>query len=245
VGYSNVPGGTAGEFAEFRVWKVCRSSDEIRAQASVILDSRTGLAPGRSGAQSAGAGETPALLYHGAGDSWGPLHGNARIERTSDLPQLQTEAEARALEMKFAQFRALANQSGSVARGQQVFAAICVVCHSVRGEGGKIGPVLDGAGANGVEALLRNILTPNAAMEAGYRRFRVETRAGDLLEGLLVSQDESAIVLRQPNADDQRILRDNVKRAGFTRISMMPEGLLEGLKQEDIRDLCAYLKTLK
>ena len=28
---SNVAGGTAGDFAEFRVWKVCRTADEIRA----------------------------------------------------------------------------------------------------------------------------------------------------------------------------------------------------------------------
>src|SRR5207247_6760028 len=147
--------------------------------------------------------------------------------------------------MKFAQFRTLANQSGSVARGQQVFAAICVVCHSVRGEGGKIGPVLDGAGANGLEALLRNILAPNAAMEAGYRRFRVETRDGDVLEGLFVSQDDDAIVLRQPNVEDLRIPRGTVKRSGFTRLSVMPEGLLEGLKPQDVTDLLAYLKTLR
>src|SRR5207247_3979326 len=147
--------------------------------------------------------------------------------------------------MKFAQFRTLANQSGSVARGQQVFAAICVVCHSVRGEGGKIGPVLDGAGANGIEALLRNILTPNAAMEAGYRRFRVETRDGEVLEGLFVSQDENTIVLRQPNAEDLRVPRANVKRAGFTRLSLMPEGLLEGLKPGDVSDLFVYLLTLR
>ena len=115
----------------------------------------------------------------------------------------------------------------------------------MKGQGGKIGPVLDGAGANGVEALLRNIVTPNAAMEAGYRRFRVETRDGDVFDGLFISQDGNALVLRQPNAEDMRIPRGNVKRAAFTRLSVMPEGLLEGLKAEDVSDLFAYLKTLR
>src|SRR5205823_7728673 len=185
----------------------------------------SGSAPGPGGA---GPGVVAPMLYHGAGESWGKLHGNARVERTADLPPVQTEAEAKALEAKFAQFRALANQSGDLARGRQVFVNLCAVCHSVKGEGGKIGPALDGAGANGVEALLRNILTPNAAMEAGYRRFRIETRDGEVQEGLLVSADDRVMTLRQPNSEDRRIPRDNVKRAGFTRTSLMPEGLLEG-----------------
>jgi putative heme-binding domain-containing protein len=243
VGFSNGAGGTAGDFAEFRVWNVCRSPDEIRATANVAIQG--GVSPAHSSATSTSAGGTAALLYHGADESWGKLHGNARIERTADLPPVETEAGAKAVEAKFVQFRSLANKAGNLARGQQVFAATCGVCHTVKGQGGKIGPVLDGAGANGVEALLRNILTPNAAMEAGYRRFRVETRDGDVLDGMFISQDGDGLVLRQPNAEDLRIPRGNVKRAVFTRLSVMPEGLLEGLKAEDVSDLFAYLKTLR
>ena len=232
VGSSNAGGGTSGDLAEFRAWNVCRSPDEIRGTANVALENRAGI--------------LPALLYHGSGESWGKLHGNARIERTGDLPPVETEADARTLEAKFAQYRSLANKTGGdLAHGRQVFAATCGVCHTVKGEGGKIGPVLDGAGANGIEALLRHILAPNAAMEAGYRRFRIETRDGEVLDGLFVSQDATALVLRQPNAEDQRIPRSNVKRAAFTRLSVMPEGLLEGLKAEDVSDLFTYLKTLR
>jgi len=245
VGYSIAAGGTSGDLAEFRVWNVCRSPDEIRTMANVAIQGGVCVAPAHTSAISTSTGGTPALLYHGVGESWGKLHGNARIERTADLPPVETEADAKALAAKFAQFRSLANQAGDLARGQHLFAATCGVCHTVKGQGGKIGPVLDGAGANGVEALLRNILTPNAAMEAGYRRFRVETREGEVLDGLFVSQDSSALVLRQPNSEDVRIPRGNVRRAAFTRVSVMPEGLLEGLKAEDVSDLFAYLKTLR
>jgi putative heme-binding domain-containing protein len=245
VGYSNAAGGTAGDLAEFRVWNGCRSPAEIRGTANVALESKASAPPVRSVENDAGAGGTPALLYHGAGESWGKLHGNARIERTSDLPPVETEAEAKVLAAKFAQFRPTANKAGDLARGQQVFAVTCSVCHTVKGQGGKIGPALDGAGANGVEALLRHILTPNAAMEAGYRLFRVETRDGDVLDGLFVSQDANALVLRQPNTEDLRVPRGNVKRAAFTRLSVMPEGLLEGLKPEDVSDLFAFLNTLR
>ncbi len=102
-----------------------------------------------------------------------------------------------------------------------------------------------GAGALGVESLLRNLLTPNAAMEPGYRVFRVELKDGDVLDGIRLSEDKDAIVLRRQNAEDTRIPQNTVRRAGFTKMSMMPEGLLEALASQDISDLFAYLKTLK
>jgi putative heme-binding domain-containing protein len=244
VGQSNVPGGTAGELAEFRIWSACRSPDEIRATANLALDRAAGILP--AGSRSvASSGRVAALQYHGAGESWGKLHGNARVEKTSDLPPLQTAAEAKEVEAKFAGFRALANRPGDVSRGRQLFVTTCAVCHTVKGEGGKIGPVLDGAGANGIEALLRNILTPNAAMEAGYRRFRVETKDGEVTDGLLVSQDDQAFVVRQQGSEDLRVPREKVKRAAFTKLSMMPDGLLDPLPPEQVSDLFAYLKTLK
>ena len=229
VGRSSPAGGTAGEFAEYRIWKVCRTADEIRANANLILDAK--------------AGGTD-LIYLGSGSNWGKFHGKAHIERTADLPPVVTMAEAKGLEAKFAQIRDLANRPGDRARGKQVFANTCGICHTIKGEGGKIGPVLDGAGANGVEALLRNILTPNAAMEAGYRRFRVETTGGDVVEGLLAGQDADSFTLRQPNTEDQKFLRTQLKRAAFQKTSIMPEGLMDGLQPAQVSDLFAFLKTL-
>lgn len=221
---STVAGGTAGEFAEFRVWNSCRSADEIRAGANLALT---------------------ANLFTGSGANWGKLHGSAKVERTADFPPVQSEAEAKALEVRFAKFRALGQQPGDLGRGQQVFTATCGVCHAVKGTGGKIGPALDGAGAHGLEAVLRNVLTPNAAMEAGYRMFRAETKDGDVIEGLLAAQDADSVTLRQPNTEDQRLLRASLKRAAFLRTSVMPEGLFDALLPQEVSDLLAYLLTLK
>ena len=110
---------------------------------------------------------------------------------------------------------------------------------------GQVGPVLNGAGALGVEALLRNVLTPSAAMEPGYRIFRVELKDGDVVDGIRVSEDKESIVLRRPKVEDTRIPQSSVRKAAFTKMSMMPEGLLDPLKPEDVSDLFAYLKTLK
>jgi putative membrane-bound dehydrogenase-like protein len=228
VGFSGPSKGTDGWLAEFRVWNRARATAEIRADFDRSFE-----------------GTVPGLTHYFAGTNWPKLHGSARVDRVEDSPALLKPAEAAALAEKFARFHALGDKPGDVARGKTIFTQTCATCHTVAGQGGQIGPVLNGAGALGVETLLRATLTPNAAMEAGYRTFRVELKDGDLLDGFLVSQDNEAIVLRQPNAQDRRIPQDDIRRASFTKTSLMPEGLLDTMPEPDATDLLAYLKTLK
>ena len=82
-------------------------------------------------------------------------------------------------------------------------------------------------------------------MEAGYRIFRVEMIDGDVLDGILVLRDNDAVVIRRPNTEDTRIALKDVRRAEFTNRSMMPEGLLDAVKPEEVTDLFAYLQMLK
>jgi putative heme-binding domain-containing protein len=255
-------GGTAGWLAEYRVWNVARSAKEIRenfdrSYANAERGARNAESPerrspnrraGSSGTADAGSesGAPPAgLVRVFSGANWGKLSGAARTEAVEDLPTLLTEAEATVQAEKFAQFRALAEKRGNPDHGKELFTTLCHTCHQQGGKGGQIAPALDGVANTGVEAILRNILTPNAAMEGGYRKYRVETKDDELVEGLLVSEDATSIVLRQPNVPDQRIPRANVKRAGFLTTSLMPEGLLEGMAPEQVSALFAYLKSLK
>ena len=59
------------------------------------------------------------------------------------------------------------------------------------------------------------------------------------------SEDAEVILLRQPNKEDERLPKSKVARAEYTRKSLMPDGLLDGMHPEDVRDLFAYLRTLK
>jgi putative membrane-bound dehydrogenase-like protein len=231
VGWTATPGGTAGWLTEYRVWSRARTADEIRRDfdRSFEVENRpSGLAH-----------------YFTGTNGWDAVLASAKVEKTADYPPLLTPAEARELAGRFAKFRDLAEKSGDAIPGKTIFTSACMTCHNVGGQGGQIGPVLSGAGAMGTEAVLRAVLTPNAAMEAGYRVFRVELKDGDVLDGLLVSQDNDAIILRRQNTEDLRIPRNTVKRASFTRMSMMPEGLLDALKPQDVANLFAYLRTLK
>jgi putative heme-binding domain-containing protein len=232
IGWTAPAKGTAGWLTEYRVWNRVRSGDEVRADFDRSFEGET----------------LPAGLVHyfsGVAAGWGKLRGAAKVEKTADFPPLLTAAEARAQSQRFGKFRVLAERPGDSAHGKVLFGSTCLVCHSIGGQGGQIGPVLSGAGAMGTEALLRAVLTPSAAMEAGYRLFRVELKDGDVVDGLLLSQDKEVLLLRRPNSEDQRIAQAQVKRAAYTKMSLMPEGLLETLKPDDVTDLFAYLKTLR
>jgi len=231
IGWTAPAKGTAGWLSEFRVWNRARTAGEIRADFDRSFEGE----PKPSGL---------AHYFPGAGP-WGKLHGGAKVVKTSDFPPLLTPDESKMLAEKFTKFHALAEKVGDTAKGKALFTTACMSCHSVLGQGGQVGPVLNGAGALGVEALLRNILTPNAAMEPGYRVFRIELKDGDVLDGIRVSEDKDAIILRRANMEDTRIPQSTVRKATFTKMSVMPEGLLDTLKPDDVSDLFAYLKTLK
>lgn len=234
IGWSGPPKGTDGWLNVVRFWTVALSPEAIRTTFDMTFQHSNG---------------NTGLDSEVTGDDWmnatNFFHGGARIEKVDDFPELITPLQATERQKKFAHFQSIAQKAGDTAHGKTIFNATCQTCHTVAGQGGQIGPVLNGAGAMGTDALLRAILTPNAAMEAGYRTFRVELKDGDVLDGFLVSENNDAIVLRQPNSQDRRIPQDEIRRAQFTKISMMPEGLLDSLPENDATDLLAYLKTLK
>ena len=223
IGWSGPKGGTEGALTEFRVWDHPRTPQEIRANFDRILDTAEG------------------MVRHDS--NWGTPGKGARVAKTLDTPPLLTEEQAVALDAKFKKLTALA-PTGNPEKGQ-LLSGLCMACHQIGAAGGQIGPNLSGAGAMGLEGVLRNILTPNAAMEAGYRIFRVELKNGDLIDAFYVSEDKTAIVVRQPGAADRRLNKSDIATTQYIRRSLMPEGLLDALSDEQAADLLAYLMTLK
>ena len=241
IGRSNAPLGTNGQFTEYRVWNICRSPEQIMAGFD-----RTGLKPRAD--PPAVVNTAPAtsdlVYYQPLGVAWEANSKGAREVRTMDFPSLVTPGAAKALDEKFAHYRALAEKLGDPDKGR-ILGAVCTACHLVGNAGGQIGPNLSSAGAMGTESLLRNILTPNAAMEPGYRVFRVEITDGSLREGFLAAEEETAIVMRIPGTGDQRIPRDQIRHSSFTKRSLMPEGLEQTYTPEQWTDLFAWLKSLR
>ena len=230
IGWSGPKGGPLGAFAEYRIWNVERKPAEVRTNMTRTF---------------AGEQLPASLVFASASDaSWGKLGKGAKIVRTTDAPPLLNGEQFAALEKKTARYTTLASKAGDPAKGKAVV-ALCQACHMINGQGGQIGPNLSGAGAMGVEAVIRNIIDPNAAIEAAYRIFQVKLKAGEVVEAFYVSEDATAYVIRQAGGADRRIPKAEVASAKYLRRSLMPEGLLDGFTDEQVTDLFAYLKTLK
>ena len=229
VGQSIVPGGSTMQIREYRIWDRERTAQEIRDD---FQTSYTGVKP---------AG----LVYHfDAGSPNLKLGGKASVILVDDAPKLVNPAAAKAAKEKFQKFLTLANRNGNATKGRALFAT-CLACHKVGNAGGVIGPDLSGAGAMSTEALLHNILTPNAQMESGYYRHDLILKNGSKISGSLVKETKSALSIQPVGTALQVVPRGQIAQHKVTKSSLMPEGLIDHLSSEQVTDLFTYLRTLK
>jgi len=127
------------------------------------------------------------------------------------------------------------------ARGKVVFTKTCAGCHTLFGEGGKVGPDLTGSGRANLDYLLVNIVDPNAIVPLEYLAWTVKTTDGRVLNGLLRNERETGFDV--VTATETISLRhEDVKSKKRGALSMMPDGLLNALKVSEILDLIAYLQ---
>jgi putative membrane-bound dehydrogenase-like protein len=141
------------------------------------------------------------------------------------------------------------SKTGDVQKGQAVFfkqEAQCSKCHRVGGIGSWVGPDLSQAGAKfAKDGLLQKIIHPNASIAHGYRQYTVETQKGQLIAGLIVDESKETLVLK--NAEGERIVLSAKDIASKVEMeaTIMPEGLVQHLTDQELIDLLAYLGTLR
>jgi putative heme-binding domain-containing protein len=137
--------------------------------------------------------------------------------------------------------------TGDVVSGKKQFAGICGKCHRLFGEGADVGPDLTGYERDNLGYWLENIVDPSAVIRDEYMTFKIDTIDGRCLTGIIAAQDKAVVTLRTPDGRVIRIARDQIEDMAAVRVSLMPEDVLKGLTNEQIRDLFAYLmsKTAK
>jgi putative heme-binding domain-containing protein len=130
---------------------------------------------------------------------------------------------------------------GDPRRGQTVFRNLCAQCHTIYGEGGKVGPDITSNGRASFEQLLSNVFDPSLVIGPAYQVTTVVTRDGRNLSGLIAEDNEQRIVVRMPGEGEESVARNNVKYTRLSKLSMMPEGIEESLDKKDLADLFAFL----
>lgn len=142
---------------------------------------------------------------------------------------------------------ALANVSHgrNFARGKEAFeAAQCVACHQFNGQGGAVGPDLTGVGTRYAPAdVLKSVTEPSAVISEQYQAMTFTLKDGEEVTGrLLEDAPDKYVVLTDPlKGGKTELKKSDVKSKEASKISPMPEGLVNNFTKDEILDLLAYL----
>ncbi len=133
--------------------------------------------------------------------------------------------------------------AGDPYRGKRLFATSCGRCHRLFGDGGDVGPDLTSDPRNDLSRLLGAVAAPSAEIREGFENYVAVTSDGRVVSGLLVDQDEHVVVLREADGRAVLLERDDVEDLVKQQKSLMPDGLLDRMPADEVRDLFAYLRS--
>lgn len=126
--------------------------------------------------------------------------------------------------------------------GQEIFVERCSICHKLRGVGKSLGPDLSAVQSRPDETLLSDILDPSSVITPGFAAYLLSTEDGALFTGTLAEETATSITLHGPDGETETFLRNTIEDMRISPISLMPDGLEEGLMPQDIADLLGYLR---
>lgn len=126
--------------------------------------------------------------------------------------------------------------------GEALFTERCASCHQLFHKGGRIGPDLTPYQRDDLGTLLPSILDPNVEIREGFVNYLFETKDGRTLSGFVVDQDANVVVVRGFDGTDVPLPRDDIREMNPSGSSLMPQGLLDGLTDQQLRDFFAYLR---
>jgi putative heme-binding domain-containing protein len=128
-------------------------------------------------------------------------------------------------------------------RGRVLFKKTCASCHLLYGDGAKIGPDLTGSNRANLDYILLNSVDPSFDVPASYKMVSIITVEGRVLNGVIAEEDAIRVVLKTVEQPRVVILKEDIDIRKISPRSMMPEGQLDKMKQQEVADLIKYLRT--
>ena len=109
-----------------------------------------------------------------------------------------------------------------------------------------MGPDLTTIGAvRSTRDLIESIVAPSSTFAQGYENYMVVTMDGQIASGRIVRQSGETLVLQGAGGQEQRFHEAHIEEMTQQPVSIMPDGLEQKLSRAQLRDLLAYLKSLK
>lgn len=163
-------------------------------------------------------------------ETWGPI---------DELPASENAAYNKYQRMLTAD----ALRKADPAKGKLLFQRTCGSCHKMFGEGGNIGPDLTGSNRANVNYILSNVLNPGEEIQDDYKMVVVTTRDGRTYSGNIIGENTRQVTLRVVGQEAVIINKSDIQSQETTDVSMMPPGLFDMLRDEEVLDLVSYLRT--
>jgi putative membrane-bound dehydrogenase-like protein len=142
------------------------------------------------------------------------------------------------------EYAAALKLKGDAKKGQEVFRQNCATCHRLAGIGVEVGPnIADVERTKTAEALLIDILNPNAAIDSNYVNYVVTLKNGKELTGLIAAETAASLTLKRAENQTDTVLRQDIDEVRSTGLSLMPEGLEKQITVAEMADLLHFLKN--
>lgn len=179
-------------------------------------------------------------------------HGTEQVEflsrtsgRSSELPALAVNSP-KTIEV----WKEATASGGDAAFGKRVFfhpqGPGCYRCHQVQGRGERIGPDLSTISRSlDREKLQRSILEPSRDVAPQFVTWTLQLRDGRVKTGTIVQENNNKILLGNAEGKLETIENIDVEERVLQKTSLMPDSLVQQMTVRDLRDLLAYLETLR
>lgn len=162
-------------------------------------------------------------------EAWGELRDSPR-DKQELMDRLKGELKAEVV------------AGADASAGRALFVKNCASCHRLFGSGGEIGPDLTGANRKNIDYILQNIVDPSAVVNKDFLMTSFTLSDGRVVNGIVTAENEETLVV-QSALQKMTILKSDVEEREASKLSLMPDGVLQTLQPEQIRSLVAYLMS--
>ena len=165
-----------------------------------------------------------------------------RINKSWGKVGTSSEEQKAAIEKYQGQLTKAVLAKADASNGRVLFNKHCMACHQLFGAGEKVGPDLTGSNRADLNYILENLVAPNAVVGKDYQMTLLQTNDGRVISGLIVKETDSALTLKTIN-DVVVVPKDEIEQRKLSDLSLMPNGLLDQMTPDEVRDLVGYLAS--
>lgn len=133
---------------------------------------------------------------------------------------------------------------GNWVNGKKLFFSeqtACSKCHAVAKRGGKIGPDLSNLLHRDYASVMKDITQPSAAINPDHVAYNIQLKSDEVHNGVPAGEEGENLMLADAAGRLTPVPRKQITSMKPSAISLMPEGLLNALSPQQVKDLLTFL----